>query len=81
MQFYKDGIRQAIELHGTPSCQRKIQTRPVNNASPAKTTNPRVQMVRDLFADLSEKYIEVSEDHFNSFRPILSLNPNVRSVS
>ena len=24
IQFYTDGVKQAIELHGTPSCKRKL---------------------------------------------------------
>ena len=48
---------------------------------PTKSSNPNIQMIKDLFPHLNDRYIEVSEtNYFNNFKPILSLNANVRSV-
>ncbi|CAF1137686.1 unnamed protein product [Rotaria sordida] len=68
IEFYTDGVKQAIEVYGTPSCKRKltsVKTSPSEGSASANTsvkqsTNTNVQMIQDLFPHLDEKYIQVS---------------------
>jgi len=63
IKFYSDGVRQSIELYGTPSCKRKLITSGETSAPKKQiSTNPHVQMIRDLFPDLDEKYVEVGRN-------------------
>ncbi|CAF4424900.1 unnamed protein product [Rotaria socialis] len=68
IKFYTDGVKQAIELYGTPSCQRKLISEQPSSSQPSassntlvkKSTNPDIQKIQDMFPHLDEKYIQVS---------------------
>ncbi|CAM4820197.1 unnamed protein product [Rotaria magnacalcarata] len=45
IKFYTDGVKQAIELYGTPSCKRKLSSEQPSSSQPSASSNTSMKSI------------------------------------